>query len=177
MTPTNIGGDGVLAPRVVIIERTHTTTSSATPLLSTEAGQDALFEMGYDSNGFIPEMQNFDEDDGKYYFEESRPTSTSTPAPSTTIAETNQYISTNAPAPALAPVPDTLITGASVTTTNPPTKPPIGQKSITVTTPDAKPSFILIEDKDIEIMKVTKLKHELKICGKRGTGNKPVLVL
>ena len=139
-----------------------------------KAGQDALFEMGYDSDGIIPEMQFFDEDDGKYFFEELRPTSTSTPAPATTIAETNPNISINAPAPAPAPVPAPTNTGASVTTTNPPTKPPIGQQLTTVTTPDTEPSFFLIEDKDIEKMKVTKLKHELKIHGKSRTGNKPV---
>ena len=68
-----------LAPRSVPISAA--TYVSESPSLRTEQSSELLFEMGYDSDGFMPELETFFED-----FDEvslpTGPTTTASPAPS-----------------------------------------------------------------------------------------------
>ena len=143
-----------LTPRIINMSSTSSGDKIEAPSLSSESSSELLFEMGYDSDGFMPELEKFFQD----FDEEEIPMGTE---PSLTAVPTN----------AADP---TATTAAPTTTTAAPTT-----ANTAPTTADATigaPSFVLITDNDIQKLKVAELREELKSRKLSRTGNKPDLV-
>ena len=150
-----------LSQRIIDMSSSLSGSRIEAPSLSLESSSELLFEMGYGSDGFMPELEIFFED----FDEEEIPMRTE---PSTTAAPTT---ATDPTATAAAPT----ATAAAPTTANAvPTTAAAAATATTTSTGAA--SFVLITDNEIKRLKVAKLREELKRRKLSRTGNKPDLV-
>ena len=108
-----------LAPRIIDISSSLSGSIIEAPSLSLESSSELLFEMGYDSDGFMPELENFFEDFDEEEILRTEPSTTAAPTAATDPTATAAASTATAAAPTTVnTAPTTAAAAATATITS-----------------------------------------------------------